>query len=576
MRSKILPVLAVLVVTATAGSWPGVAGSRGLLRVQDARSAGNWYGSLMLNGTNVNWPYSAVPDSAKPYLPENGTIQANDLMVGLSLSPAKFFELFCWTGGAREHAQGQDSSFWGYHSLNPGIKLSLPVIPVLKLGAMGTYSLYPILDDFRGQWYYGNLGFPFVNGLTWTGLLTLSFRDVADWTPNLHVNFGQAYDSYRYDGEDRKTTYTTIAGALEYPIDKLDLFVEFVSQQAGEGIDPMGDNGRVFVTPGLKIGYLRPLILQGGASIGLNDVAPDLEIFAGLGLTGRLFTPRKPTKGTIVAKVVDAMTDEPLMAMVTMPGTDEPGPYETGADGMVTIKNVMAGDVVVEAAADGHRSGSMVVTVVAGRTSHQTFALEMLPTEGMLSGMVTDAGTDEGLMATVSFPGSDLEPMMTDAEGAWSAGEVEAGEYTVRAEADGYLAASMVVMVEAGEAATADIKLMKEGVEITLKVYFDVDQATIRPESKDGLAAAAKIMNDNPGIKVEIAGHTDNTGSDEYNLELSKRRAQAVVDYLVTKHGVDRSLLMAKGYGEAKPVATNDTDEGRQLNRRVEFKVLEK
>jgi OOP family OmpA-OmpF porin len=131
-------------------------------------------------------------------------------------------------------------------------------------------------------------------------------------------------------------------------------------------------------------------------------------------------------------------------------------------------------------------------------------------------------------------------------------------------------------MVEAGEAATADLKLMKEGVEITLKVYFDVDQATIRPESKDGLAAAAKIMNDNPGIKVEIVGHTDNTGSEEYNLALSRRRAQAVVDYLVTQLGVDRSLLTAKGYGEAKPVATNDTDEGRQLNRRVEFKVLEK
>lgn len=580
MRSKVLLVLAAVAVAALAGSWPGAAGARGLLRVQDARSAGNWYGTLMLHATHATWPYAALPDSARPYLPENGTLQANEGLVALSLSPVKYFELFAWGGGLREFAEGQDSSFWGYHGINPGLKLSLPLIPVAKLGAMGTYSFYPILDDFRGQWYYGNFGFPLVNGPAWTGLLTLDLRDVAAWTPALHFNYGQAYDSYvaeRGVGGDTtiENTYTTLGAALEYPIDKLDLFVEFISQQKGDGFDPLGDNGRVSVTPGLKIGYLRPLIIQGGASIGLNDKTPDLEIIAGLGLTGRIFTPPKPTRGTIVARVVEALTAKPLPATVTLPGIDKPGPYRVASDGTVKVKGVRPGEVVVEAAAPGYRSAAVAVTVAAGRTTHQAIELELLPTEGVIAGIISDAATGAPLRATVSLPGSGFGPFAAGAQGEWSTEGLPAGNYTVEAAADGYLTATTTVQVRAGETATADFELVKEGVEITLKVYFDVDKATLRPESRDGLAAAAKLLKENPGVSVEIAGHTDNTGSDEYNLALSKRRAQAVVDYLVTKHGIDRSRLTVKGYGESKPVATNDTEDGKQLNRRVEFKVLE-
>jgi len=81
-------------------------------------------------------------------------------------------------------------------------------------------------------------------------------------------------------------------------------------------------------------------------------------------------------------------------------------------------------------------------------------------------------------------------------------------------------------------------------------------------------------MNDNPNIKIEISGHTDNIGSAAYNQKLSESRAKAVVDYLI-EHGIDRSRLSYMGYGFEKPIAPNDTEEGRQLNRRVEFKIVE-
>ena len=81
------------------------------------------------------------------------------------------------------------------------------------------------------------------------------------------------------------------------------------------------------------------------------------------------------------------------------------------------------------------------------------------------------------------------------------------------------------------------------------------------------------MLKDKPDIKAEISGHTDNKGNDNLNKKLSQDRASAVMDYLVKK-GVAKSRLLAKGYGKDQPSATNDTDEGRQLNRRVEMKIL--
>ena len=74
--------------------------------------------------------------------------------------------------------------------------------------------------------------------------------------------------------------------------------------------------------------------------------------------------------------------------------------------------------------------------------------------------------------------------------------------------------------------------------------------------------------------RIEVAGHTDSDASEEHNLDLSQRRAEAVVDYLVDK-GVERSRLIAKGYGEGSPIDTNETDEGKANNRRVEFNIVE-
>jgi outer membrane protein OmpA-like peptidoglycan-associated protein len=109
-------------------------------------------------------------------------------------------------------------------------------------------------------------------------------------------------------------------------------------------------------------------------------------------------------------------------------------------------------------------------------------------------------------------------------------------------------------------------------------IFFDVGKHTLRPESTSELNRLAQLLKDiqkvKPATKVEISGHTDNTGSEATNLTLSGNRAKAVVDYLLTQ-GIPAAMLTYKGYGSGEPVASNATAAGRQQNRRTEFKIIE-
>jgi OmpA-OmpF porin, OOP family len=113
-------------------------------------------------------------------------------------------------------------------------------------------------------------------------------------------------------------------------------------------------------------------------------------------------------------------------------------------------------------------------------------------------------------------------------------------------------------------------KKFTESKIVTHGINFDVDKATIKPESMGTLNMIVQVLKDNPDLKFEIDGHTDNSGAAAHNLTLSQQRAIAVKDQL-TKMGVDASRLTTKGFGDTKPIADNGTIEGKANNRRVEF-----
>jgi outer membrane protein OmpA-like peptidoglycan-associated protein/tetratricopeptide (TPR) repeat protein len=120
------------------------------------------------------------------------------------------------------------------------------------------------------------------------------------------------------------------------------------------------------------------------------------------------------------------------------------------------------------------------------------------------------------------------------------------------------------------------LKNVAVGSKIVLRnIFFDFDKSTLKTESTAELERLIKLLNDLPTMKIEIGGHTDSKGSDDYNMKLSGSRAKAVVDYLVT-HGIGADRLKSNGYGETQPISTNDSDDGRALNRRTEFTILSK
>ena len=135
-----------------------------------------------------------------------------------------------------------------------------------------------------------------------------------------------------------------------------------------------------------------------------------------------------------------------------------------------------------------------------------------------------------------------------------------------------------VTVVETEEMALrmVDAEAMAEEVLETGRValygiQFDTDEATIRPDSEATLAEMAAFLSANPDLQVVIVGHTDNQGSMEYNLALSARRAEAVRDALVSTHGISGGRMAHAGAGFLAPLATNATEQGRALNRRVEI-----
>ena len=199
---------------------------------------------------------------------------------------------------------------------------------------------------------------------------------------------------------------------------------------------------------------------------------------------------------------------------------------------------------------------------------------------------VVDSESKTPINAKVKLVGAKdnvIVPLTDNGNGVYtfSVKSEQAKDYRLSVDADGYLFLNQNVRIGGAstEEKTVDrtIELRKISVGATSvmrNLYFDFNKATFETGSYTELNKLEAMMRSNPDMQVEIGGHTDAVGTKAYNIFLSRKRAEAVKDYL-TKKGIDARRIKATGYGKSKPLASNDDEEeGRELNRRVEFTVL--
>ncbi len=209
----------------------------------------------------------------------------------------------------------------------------------------------------------------------------------------------------------------------------------------------------------------------------------------------------------------------------------------------------------------------------------------IIDTSLYLTGKVTDANTSEPIKAKLEL--INMEESQVDAKTVTD----EDGKYKIKlpdnrkkfgveVNSTGYMFYTETINLSdnqfTNDIAKRNFELEKVevGAKMVLKnIYFSTGKATLKPESYEELNRVVKFLENNPSVEIEVSGHTDNVGSYRYNKKLSKDRAKSVVEYLES-HDIDKRRLNYEGYAFDQPIETNETEEGRAKNRRVEFKIL--
>ncbi|TET21533.1 MAG: hypothetical protein E3J71_09235 [Candidatus Stahlbacteria bacterium] len=558
MRKAVIITLAIAMMVTTVIAAPTVTAGNGLLRIQNAATMHK--GAL---GFNLHW--AGYPVGAYHYNDGEITTWDGIARLGAGWTPLGFLEVGVVPALAYNRPNTDTDPETGLWDLEINAKASYTKIPVLKLGVQ-VKTLLPVGSDaFFPEGYNNGLD------LGALALVTSDFGDVVPLPLRIHLNAGYLMTGDDIDGAD-VTDYIPIGAGLEVDAKYVVLFTELYSNYPLDS----DQDADFWLTPGIRLSL----------PFGMNfDLGMDFLILkqeddprenwyrtftAGISWA----TPEKKyvPMGAISGNVKDAETNEGLVAKLSYSGA-ETGMITAGSMGF-KIDSLDPGIYTLEATADGYQDAKKTVTVMDGKVARVEFMLESRM--ATLSGAVRDRETDAGLPAAIRFTDAPIPEVKTDPSTGLYKTEVKPGTYGVEVSSEDYLPQTASVIV--GAAGTSrDFNLIKKGMKIVFRgINFETAKAVILPESYPILDEAAKILKENPTIRVEIGGHTDSRGSASYNQRLSQERAEAVRLYLIQNHSIESNRLLAKGYGESQPVAPNDTEENMAKNRRVEFTILGK
>jgi len=209
-----------------------------------------------------------------------------------------------------------------------------------------------------------------------------------------------------------------------------------------------------------------------------------------------------------------------------------------------------------------------------------TSIVQATPDDGKIRvyGKVSNAKTGEAIIAKITFSNAEVNlPANANNGAGFDVRMPVEKHYAVKIEAPGYVSAFEKLETSAPDMKALEVNFKLQPVEIgttvNLKnVLFEQGKTILLTESFEELDVVVSFLKTNPSVKIDLAGHTDNRGIPSQNLKLSQARVDKVKGYLVDK-GIDRKRINGKGYGSAMPIASNESEETRQLNRRVEFTI---
>ena len=324
--------------------------------------------------------------------------------------------------------------------------------------------------------------------------------------------------------------------------------------------------------------------LTAGLGVNVGPLSLDYAItpYGKLGIAHRIglqATLQRKGLGSVRLRVVNATDMRPLAARVATTGVIS-HEYETGITGEITLTGLQSGDLVIYTSRTDYLPRVDSLYVEGDR--EQTAIITLSPLAyGVVSGVVADAGTRKPIGGNVAYHGSVQGSTAADAAlGSYTLRSLPAGQYdlTVTGPSDEYVAQTCTLKVEPGRITNKDFYLVKHHQTIVLRgINFETGKADLLPQFDSVLARAGEILRTNPGIMVELAGHTDPreiaTAQYPSNRELSQARADAVRQYLITTSGIAPERLTAHGYADTQPIAPNNTEEGMAKNRRTEFRI---
>jgi outer membrane protein OmpA-like peptidoglycan-associated protein len=603
-------ILILMLLSTHLGAHPTFYGTEGIFRTYAAEATPMGYLTFGLHGDY------AFADEKTMTPPSDSARHHGHINTYLGYAPITFFELALNTtveGRYYSRPQNEDVYDFSFRGIRPIAKIGIPVFKDtvnqigFVLGATGFVNIpWDAIPNSDSQMVEKGFMANVPSNASFGALFC------ADFNFNvfaLRLNAGSegpasfkdpnnlpGYIPYTPNEPERRFVWGIGVEILTGP------YVKFVFEAIGKHCENAMDT--MWMTPGIRFVTPVGVTIDMGADFSLQSdfdfvhdydrTSPTLDPytnqrskwrpFFGITSSSAIFAkPPPPPKATIAGKVTDAETGEALAATISFPGSELQSITTDIETGLYKIV-VSPGLYRFHVESDGYKWVEKPIRVVKGQTEVEDFALtkkkEPPPPEkkvGILTGRVISAKEKTPLSAKVTIVEKDTT-LKTDASTGVYKITLGVGTYTVKADADDYVTdAKPGVEVKKKETTIQNFELtekMKKGQVITLRgIYFDTGKATIRPESYPVLDDAVRVLQANQTVVVEIAGHTDSVGSDSYNMRLSEARANSVRTYLISR-GITPNRLIARGYGESMPIASNATRDGRQMNRRIEFRVL--